>query len=362
MSSRAMRSSPWLFEEFPELEGKVPWTPLGDFPTPVQKLDKLSSREGICEVWVKRDDRSSELYGGNKVRKLEFTLADAAARGKRYVLTYGGIGSNHALATTIHSRRLGLKAILILFPQPVTRHVQENLLLDAHFGAELILAKNSLEAALKTLWQIVTKRSVYVLPLGGSTALGALGFVDAMLELRRQIDAGELSEPRKIFLALGTGGTMAGLLVGAKLAGLDSQVVGVRVTSSRIGNERKVANLANRVVRLLKRHSESIPDLRFSPSDVSVVHGFYGPGYGVPTPECVEAAKIVREAEGIRLDLTYTAKAFAALLSEARSGAEGPLLFWNTFNSVDLSALAERQDPRSLPKEFQAFFEGEPSF
>lgn len=358
-----MRSRPWLFEEFPELEGKIPWTPLGDFPTPVQRLDRLSSVEGIYDVWIKRDDRSSNLYGGNKVRKLEFTLADAVAKGKKYVLTYGGIGSNHALATTIHSRRLGLKSILILFPQPVTRHVRENLLLDAHFGAELILAKNNLEATLKTLWQFLTKRSIYVLPLGGSTALGALGFVDAVLELRRQVDTGEVPEPRKIFLALGTGGTMAGLLVGVKLAGLDSQVVGVRVTSKKIGNEEKVANLANRVVQLLKRHSEAIPDLKFSPSDARVMHDFYGPGYGVPTPECVKAAETLRSTEGIRLDLTYTAKAFAALLSEARRGVEGPLLFWNTYNSVDLSALAERQDPKTLPKEFQAFFQGEvPSF
>ncbi len=358
-----MRARPWLFEEHPELEGRIPWTSLGDLPTPVHRLEGLCESEELCEIWIKRDDRSSSHYGGNKVRKLEFTLADAKRRGKRYVLTFGGLGSNHCLATTIHSRRLGLRSILVLHPQPINPHVRRNLLLDVKFGAEVHLARNSLERALIVAWIKLTRRGIYTLPLGGSSPLGALGFVDAGLELARQVDSGELPEPREIYLALGTGGTLAGLLVGLRLAGLDSRLVGVRVTPERIGNARRVADLANRVVRLLRSRSDSVPDLRFSPSDLEVIHGFYGPGYGAPTREAVEARELLLGTDGVELDLTYTAKAFAALLAKAIAGARGPLLFWDTFNSVDLTPHLEGVGEGDLPPRVREFLrrEGGPS-
>ncbi len=358
-----MRTRPWLFEEYPELEGRVPWTSLGDFPTPVHRLEGLCKSEGLCEVWIKRDDRSSSHYGGNKVRKLEFTLADAKRRGKRYVLTFGGLGSNHCLATTVHSRRLGLKSILVLHPQPITPHVRRNLLLDVKFGAEVHLARNPLERALTVAWIKLTRRGVYTLPLGGSSPLGALGFVDAGLELARQVESGELPEPREIYLALGTGGTLAGLLVGLRLAGLNSRLIGVRVTPERIGSARRVADLANRVINFLRSKSDSVPDLRFYPSDLEVIHDFYGLGYGAPTPEAVEARELLLKTDGLELDLTYTAKAFAALLARARSGAEGPHLFWNTFNSVDLTIHLQGVSEDALPPRVREFLrrEGGPS-
>ncbi len=358
-----MRARPWLFEEYPELEGRIPWASLGDFPTPVHRLEGLCGSEEFCEIWVKRDDRSSSHYGGNKVRKLEFTLADAKRRGKRYVLTFGGLGSNHCLATTIHSRRLGLRSILVLHPQPITPHVRRNLLLDVKFGAEVHLARNSLERALIVAWIKLTRRGVYTLPLGGSSPLGALGFVDAGLELARQVESGEMPEPREIYLALGTGGTLAGLLVGLRLAGLNSRLIGVRVTPERIGNAKKVEDLANRVVRLLRSQSDSVPDLRFGPSDLEVIHDFYGPGYGAPTREAIEVRELLLRTDGVELDLTYTAKAFAALLARARAGARGPLLFWDTFNSVDLTPHLEGVGEEDLPPRVREFLEreGEPS-
>ncbi len=355
----AMRARPWLFEEYPDLEGRIPWTSLGDFPTPAHRLEGLCESEGLCEIWIKRDDRSSSYYGGNKVRKLEFTLADARSRGMRWVLTFGGLGSNHCLATTIHSRRLGLRSILVLHPQPITEHVVTNLLLDAKFGAELHLARSAIERTLIAAWIRLTRRRVYTLPLGGSTPLGALGFVDAGMELARQVRSGDLPEPVEVYLPLGTGGTMAGLLVGLRLAGLGSRLVGVRVTPERIGSARRVADLANRIVNLLRSSSDSIPGLKFHPSDVCVVHDFYGPGYGAPTREAVEARDLLARTDGVRLDLTYTAKAFAALLARVRSGAEGPVLFWDTFNSVDLSHHLEGIGEEILPPRIRRFLQAE---
>ncbi|MCK5590061.1 MAG: pyridoxal-phosphate dependent enzyme, partial [Dehalococcoidales bacterium] len=132
---------PILFEMYPGLRD-IPWRSLGNFPTPVTKLEKLGEELGYENIWIKEDDKSSDYYGGNKVRKLEFTLPDALQKKKKTVMTYGGIGTNHGLATAIQGNRLGLNTLLLLVDQPVTTHVQENLLLFQHFGAQLCYVKN----------------------------------------------------------------------------------------------------------------------------------------------------------------------------------------------------------------------------
>jgi 1-aminocyclopropane-1-carboxylate deaminase/D-cysteine desulfhydrase-like pyridoxal-dependent ACC family enzyme len=348
-----------LFEVYPGLR-QMPWQSLGDFPTPVRRLENLGKRLGYQNIWMKEDGKSSNYYGGNKVRKLEFVLPDAVHKKKKTIMTYGGIGTNHGLATTIHGNRLGLKTLLLLVDQPLSTHVQEHLLLFQHFGAELCYAQNRTGAVLKSIWYFLSKRHLYYLPTGGSSPRGSLGFVAAAFELKRQIDAGLLPQPKYIFVALGSRGTMAGLLLGAKLAGLNSIIAGVRVTNLWSANEKTVASLANKTADLMRKYDEKVPLTRFSSADTHVLHDFFGEGYGAPTPEGREAVEIMQQTEATNLDLTYTAKAFAALLHFVRTekGHEDvPILFWNTYNSVDLTPIIkEDHDYRKLPEPFHKFF------
>lgn len=352
-----MRKKPYIFEVYPDLEAYIPWISLGEFPTPVQRLDRISEKFN-AEIWIKRDDLSSRFYGGNKVRKLEFILADALARGKKYILTYGGIGSNHALATTIHARRVGLRSIIVLVYQPITRHVWRNLLLDRYFGAEMYYAVNIAGAILTTLWCYIKHRGIYFLPPGGSSPIGTLGYVDAAFELKRQVDDGLIKEPSAIFVAQGSGGTFAGLILGVKLAGLKSKVFGVRVTTKLFANKRSIRNLCNKTLRLLRSCDSHVPEIKIRDEEINIIHEFYGGEYGRPTKEGIEALRLMRRLEGIKLDLTYTAKTFAALLAKKTIVKDKePLLFWNTFNSVDFAHILKRfHDYHALPKSFWRFF------
>ena len=131
-----------LFEHYHLLAHKLPYVSLGEFPTPVQKLNQLGRQLGLDNLFIKRDDLSGKVYGGNKIRKLEFLLGDALRIGAKEVLTFGSAGSNHALATAIYARQLGLKSISMLVPQPNAHYVRRNLLMSYHCGAELHLYSN----------------------------------------------------------------------------------------------------------------------------------------------------------------------------------------------------------------------------
>lgn len=350
-----------LFEKYPGLKQGIAWEPLGNFPTPVRKLERLGKEINYRNIWIKDDGRSSQHYGGNKVRKLEFILPDALRRKKKTVMTYGGLGTNHGLATTIHGNRLGLKTLLVLLDQPLTDHVQENLLLDQHFGAQLCYARSTFGAGLKTIWHFLLKRgNVYYLPPGGSSPIGVLGFVAAALELKKQIDAGEIPEPEYIFVALGSKGTMAGLLLGSKLAGLNSRIIGVRVAYTWLANEKGTAKLANQAINLMRKYDKTVPAIEFSEKDIHMLHDFCGEGYGFPTRGGREALELLKKAEDVKLDLTYTGKTFAALLDFVKTHKElndAPILYWHTYNSVDLIPIIKKEhDYSKLPKSLHRFF------
>jgi 1-aminocyclopropane-1-carboxylate deaminase/D-cysteine desulfhydrase-like pyridoxal-dependent ACC family enzyme len=349
-----------LFARFPELEETLPRFPLGEFPTPVERLSHL----GHDNLWIKRDDLTSPVYGGNKVRKLEFTLADALRRGCRQVITMGGIGTNHGLATAIFCREAGLACKLLLFHQPVNHHVKQNMLLFCAHGAELRYLKGVLRTGASLLiTQRLLNPGAYILEAGGSSPVGTVGLVNAMFELAEQIEAGVMPEPRYIFCPLGTSGTMAGLALGALLAGLSSTVMGVRVTMASVGpvdiaTSKTVENLMRKTWRLLKKRSPAIPDVSISPQHV--IDDYVGQGYGCATRECRAALDLVREKENITLDPTYTAKAFAALLDyiEKPPFKNAPILYWHTYNSADLTARLQTADCRMLPPELRRIYEG----
>jgi D-cysteine desulfhydrase len=352
---------PPLFEKYPALEKHLPWICLSNCPTPVQKLEKLGKEIGHDNLWIKRDDKSSEIYGGNKVRKLEFMLADALKKGCKWVITFGGIGTNHGLATTIHASRLGLKTALVLINQPLSDHVQENLLLDCHFGAEIHYAPSMIIGGFQTAGVYLKHGLVYFIPPGGSSILGSIGYVNAALELKQQVDAGLLPEPEYIFCALGSKGTLAGLVLGARLAGMKTKVIGVRVATEWITHAKNTVRLANRMAALLRKYDKTIPVVKFGMEDIHIIHDFFGGEYGRITPEGKEALELMQRTEGIKLELTYTAKTLAGLLDFIKRHPElnnAPLLFWNTYNGVDLTqTIIENHDYTKLPKSLQWCFD-----
>jgi D-cysteine desulfhydrase len=351
---------PWLFEAFPGLTQGIPWTPLVEAPTPVQRLAKVSAQVG-SEIWIKRDDRSSQTYGGNKPRKLEFILGDALAQNRTTLVTGGGLGTNHGLATTIFGKKFGFRVILGLFDQPVTSHVRKNLLLYKAYGAEIMYVGSLLKAVLRYyVTERIRHRGAYFIAPGGSSPLGALGYVDAALELAMQVVRNEAPLPKTIYVAVGTCGTMAGLVLGLRLAGLDTKVIGVQVAPGPFANPRAVLRLAGKTLGLMQRNDRSVPKVELTLDTVPVDSLHFGAGYGHPTDAARDAIELMSEAERINLDLTYTGKAFGALLDNVKAHPEDePVLFWNTFNSVDLSSVAESLTFQALPEAFHRFFQGE---
>jgi D-cysteine desulfhydrase len=350
---------------FPDLRGRFPRVPLTTLPTPVQPLTGLGEMLGV-DLWVKRDDRSGPLYGGNKPRKLEFVLGDALARGKKAVLTTGGIGTHHGLATAIGARVVGLRTILVLIEQPVTAHVRRCLLLDQAVGAELHCARHVAGVAVSALRLCAREwrhgQLPYIVPPGGTSALSTIGYVNAAFELAEQIAAGELPEPGWIFAPLGTGGTVAGLALGAELAGLRAQIAAVLVTDILAPSRRRLARLQARTMALLGSRG-NVDVLPGAEARLHVVRGYVGPGYGAPTEAARQAEALMQSEEGIELETTYTAKCLAALMDLARRPeySGGPVLFWNTYSSVDPAAhLGPLPQPKELPPPFLRFFQGEP--
>jgi len=350
---------PWLFEAFPALEQGIPWTSLVEVPTPVQALEGLSTHLG-SEVWIKRDDMTSSTYGGNKPRKLEFLLGHALSRGCKTLVTGGGIGTNHGLATAVFGRKLGFHVVLGLFGQPVTAHVRKSLLLYHAYGAEMFYMSNILSA----LWRFyvaerIRRRDAYFIAGGGSSPVGILGYVDAGLELAMQVERKELPLPKVIYLAVGSGGTLGGLVLGLRLAGLNTRVVGIQVAPRMFANPKVALRLARKALKIMRRHDRSVPELELTQADMPMESAYYGEGYGHPTEGGRRALALMARTEGIDLELTYTAKTLSGLLHKVRSeGDKGPTLFLNTFNSVDLSPMADRVEPGLLPEEFHRFFQG----
>ena len=291
-----------------------------DLPTPVRPLHGLSDR-----LWMKDDSRTAALWGGNKPRKLEFILGDALARGKRTVLTFGALGTNHGLASALYARENGMRCVLCLVDQPVDDHVRRQLERIEASGAIVHRTGTFRRTALRLPWILARHRFPYVFPAGGSSPVGALGFVEAARELARQVRAGELPEPAEVWSALGSGGTAAGLLLGLRLEGLRTQVRAVHVNDQLKLSEQTILKLARRTAKRMGATVEL--------DGLEVVHGYLGAGYGHATPEATAAIARARETEDLKLDPVYTAKTMAALLDRLPR-AEGPILYWHTYNGV----------------------------
>ena len=285
--------------------------PIGVFPTPVQKLENISRLLGT-QVYVKRDDLTGLGLGGNKVRKLEYLLADAKAQGAEVVFTTGGAQSNHAMLTAAAARKLGMTPILILKKRGVTAR-QGNQLLEHLMGVDVRFMDTDDYADIYAEMDRVGKalgRPYYKIPCGGSNALGTLGYVDCAREIR---DQGLHFD--HLICAEGSGGTMAGLALGAKL-----YLPGTRVTGMMVDSD----PFEEITVRLMREAAALLgADVQVSAEDFDL-RDLCGPGYAIPSQEGNAAVAMMAENEGLFLDPVYTGKAFAGLIAMAREGAFKP--------------------------------------
>ncbi len=312
--------APRLHERFPALAQTLPHRALGRSATPVREAPELGA-------WVKDDSAFAEPWGGNKPRKLEWTLADALARGRRTVVTVGGLGTNHGLATALHARRLGLDVALLLADQPVDEHVRAQLERMRASGARLYFTHGKARTVATVPLVLARHRRPYWLGLGGSSPIGCCGFVEAALELGEQVASGLVPTPDRIVVAMGSGGSAAGLMAGLPLAGLRSEVVGIVVNDRTPLDAGSVERLARRTLRLLRRRGADAGDLL---APLRVETAFLGGGYGHRLP-AGDAATERAATAGVRLDPVYTAKAVAALLASPQAGTT---LYWHTQSQV----------------------------
>ena len=315
---------------------RVPTVPLSSAPTPLEPLTRLSGLlGGGPRLFIKRDDAIPFGFGGNKVRKLSFVAARAQADGADTLITAGGIQSNHARATASAAAKLGMRAILVA-NGTAPAHPTANALLDALLGADIEYVSTRDERGPK-MREIADRlqregRRPFVIPIGASTPLGALGYVQALLELLEQMPA-----PDVIVHATSSGGTQAGLVAAIRLLGLSTRIVGVSADDPAQAIQAQVRAIVAGVGELLGLDLDALE--RDVPIEVD--DHFVGEGYGIPTAASREAIDLAARTEAIFLDPTYTAKAMAALIAYVRQRrfTDGQtVVFWHTGGQVGLFA------------------------
>lgn len=369
ISKRAfMNHKPLVYTYYPKLSS-IKCIRLAKLPTPIKHCKTFGNFLGAPQLYIKDDgltgsyQNSSRLFGGNKVRKLEFILADALAHNAQAVLTFGCAGSNHLVSTSVYADKVGLRSIGIVKDQPNSETVQRNLLLHIRYNTKLIYAE-SVEASYYSAADAFfdeknkTGQFPYIIPTGGSTPLGVLGYINAIFELKEQIKEGTMPEPDTIFVATGSGGTAVGLILGLQLAELKSRVVAIHVEPEEVPGQMLsvIKKLYQETISFLQERDPAIehsfPDERFT-----ILHGFGGEEYGLPTKEAQNAAQHLLEKEGIQLDPTYTSKGLAGMASYLQSENldSQVILFFNTYCSDEYPDLL-KSDHTNLPEPLQGYF------
>ncbi len=351
-----------LHEVLPEVARRVPRAPLGDWPTPVQAL-RIDAGARTSDLFVKREDLSSALYGGNKVRCLEPVFADLLDRGVEKAWATGAFGSNQAVAIALHGERVGLRTGAHLFPQPSTATARANLCALASTGADIRLMRTILAFPTVMAGQWLGSRRgggrEATIPPGAAVALGALGHLAAALEVAVEVEAGRIPPIRHVILPIGSTCTTAGLLAGfaaAAAAGVGfgadrapPQIHAVRVTPWPVTAHFRVVALAVGAARLLAaRGGPDVADAASLRARLTISGAELGRGYGHPTPGGLAAQQAFDAGGGPHLDTTYSAKAAAYLVRRA-AHLSGPILFWSTKSSARLPVADAAQRAR-LPR------------
>lgn len=362
-----IKSNNYLFEKFPGLQNKIPHICLCDLPTPISKLEKFQKYLKCKNIFIKKDnltgkklDNSFRLYGGNKPRKLEFILADALNKNAKTIITFGCAGSNHAVATSVYSNYLRLKCILMLIDQPNSIVVRQNLLLNNIFQSKLIYFSDALKRDFAAK-KILENKDFYLIPIGGSTEIGALGFVNAGLELESQIKQNLIKEPDYIYVANGSCATTAGLLLGLRVANIKSKIVAVCVEPEKEENEflLKIENLYYKTNKYLNSLDSKFSIFEFPRENLILNKKFCGIEYGLFITEVVDAMKLFEATENIKLECTYSAKATAAIINDSNILQDKIVLFWNTYCNFEPLNLISFEEYKKLPKEFHKYFEND---
>jgi D-cysteine desulfhydrase family pyridoxal phosphate-dependent enzyme len=302
---------------------------LARLPTPLQEAtrlrDALGGRLTCPRILLKRDDLSDLALGGNKARKLEFLVGDALLKHATALITTGGVQSNHARMTAAAARIAGMKATLVLTTNDPSPAPQGNLLIDRLLGADVhfVPGEDAKDGTANTEERKVAEvtaaledegETPYFVPLGGSNAIGTLGYVDATRELVAQIDELGL-RPSRLYYASGSRGTQAGLELGARLFRATYRCSGVAVSGGEGRKREHAARIANEAAALIGTST------RIAPDDLLTDQEHYGEGYAIPTAACVEAMRLLAQTEGVLLDPVYSGKAMAGMIAHIRSGS-----------------------------------------
>ncbi|MFQ5646388.1 MAG: 1-aminocyclopropane-1-carboxylate deaminase/D-cysteine desulfhydrase [bacterium] len=313
--------------------------PLAQTPTRIEYLSRLSEELASVKLSVKRDDLTGTALTGNKIRKLEFLLPDALEKGCDTLITCGGIQSNHARATAIVAARFGLKSILVLRGKEPEIPLG-NLLLDKLVGAEIRwITLKQYQQVMDIMGEIAADlkrkgRKGYVIPTGGSNAVGSLGYLKAGFEIAGQTQD---NPPDLIVTPVGSGGTMAGLLGGIKLSGLPSRVIGFCVCDSARYFQEEIHSILKEMEYRFRL------DLKIEKDDITIFEDYIGPGYALSYPEEIDFIRHVARAEGLILDPVYTGKAMHGLVSEIKKGTfsdASEVLFVHTGGIFGLTGLS----------------------
>ena len=310
----------------------IPRIKFAHLPTPVEELPRLSSVLGGRRILIKRDDQTGLAFGGNKTRKLEFLLAEAKAQNADTIITAGAVQSNHCRQTAAAAARFGLRCVLVLYGDKPEQK-SANLLLDELFNAEIVWTDRAHrdEVLHKTFAQVESQGQLpYLAPYGGSSPTGALGYVFAMEELVQQG-----INPEWIVFASSSGGTQAGMVLGARLFGHRGGLLGISIDEPQIVLQERCAKLATET-------SEKLGEpVAFHAEDVNVNSDYCAAGYGVVTDLERDAVKLFAKTEGILLDPVYTGRAAGGMIDLVRKGIfeKGQtVLFWHTGGSPALFA------------------------
>lgn len=305
---------------------------LAQLPTPIEALPLLSTILGGPQLFIKRDDLTGLGFGGNKTRKLEFLAGDALAKGCKTLISTGAVQSNHCRQVAAAAARLGMGCILVLAGEK-PEQPQGNLFLDLLSGAEVIFVpKDQRDDALAEITKNAEaeNRKPYLIPYGGSNAIGAMGYCGAMKELHEQG-----LNPDWIVFATSSGGTQAGLLLGARETGSQAKILGISVDKPAREFRETIAEIANSGAALLQLEA------RFAPEEILVNDNYCSSGYGVLTPSEKEAILLFAQHEAILLDPVYTGRAAAGMIDLIRQGffkPEEKVLFWHTGGTPALFA------------------------
>lgn len=324
----------------------IPRFALAQLPTPLQEAANLRAALGgparSPRILIKRDDLTGLAFGGNKVRKLEFLVAEALAHGAKVLVTAGAAQSNHARATAAAARVAGMRAVLVLEAPLADEPPQGNLLLDHLLGAEVrfVPCGTDLNAAVELAARNLTDAGevAYAIPVGGSNAVGLLGYVAMAEELATQLEALGIA-PTRLYYANGSRGTQAGIVLGARVVGATYAPVGILVSPDSAERRAKAVRIANEAADRLGL------SIRLTEADMVNLDGYLGAGYAAPTDACDEAILLLARTEAVFLDPVYSGKAMSALIDHVRSGRIDPaetVVFLHTGGGPALFAHHER--------------------